>query len=79
MPSEKEWIKMVEKLLKGKTIVGVRWLTKKEAEDFCWSSRPVVLLLNDGTSIYPSRDDEGNDGGALLTTNDELSTIPVIR
>ena len=30
-----------------------------------WSFTCVVLLLDDGTTVYPARDAEGNDAGAL--------------
>ena len=75
---ERTWTDAASKLLKGKKITEVRYLSKKEARDLGWNRRSIVLQLNDGTVIYPSRDDEGNDGGALFTTNNELPIIPVL-
>ena len=74
-----EWTKTAEKQLLGRKIVKVRYMSKEEAEDMDWSSRPVVLQLDDGNIIYPSKDDEGNDGGALFTNNEEEPILPVLR
>jgi hypothetical protein len=38
-----------------------------------------MIELEDGTIIYPSRDDEGNDAGALFTSNEKTPTLPVMR
>ena len=43
-----------------------------------WDNRPVRIILEDGTNIFPMRDDEGNDGGAMFTTYKDLPCIPVI-
>jgi hypothetical protein len=63
------------KHLVGKTITFVRYLSKEEAQAMDWVSRPIVIQLDDGSCIWPSRDDEGNDGGSLFTT---LTEVPVI-
>lgn len=75
MPEE-AWLKKAREHLLGRKIVAVRWMSTKEADEMGWSSRPIVLQLNDGNVMYPSMDDEGNDGGALFT-NEE--TFPVMR
>jgi hypothetical protein len=54
-------------------------LTNDEAERLGWSSRSVILELDNGDLVWPSRDDEGNDAGALFTTNSKADTLPVIR
>lgn len=74
------WSEYGEKHLLGRTIVGVRYLTDKETEDLGWMSAAIVLLLDDGSSILPSRDDEGNDAGALFGQGKEGEelTFPVI-
>ena len=74
-----QWTEDASKLLLDKTIVEVRYMTDEEQTSMHWDSKPIILILNDGTAIYPSRDDEGNDAGALFTTNEDLPTIPVIR
>jgi hypothetical protein len=51
----------------GRTIVKVRKMTKKEAEQEGWLYKnTIVLELDDGTLIYPSGDEEGNHPGALF-------------
>ena len=54
----------------GKKIVRVRPMTNRELEREGWTltmhGRPPVLVLDDGTTIYPSQDEEGNHYGALV-------------
>ena len=51
--------------LQGRKIIEVRYMTKKEADDWGWYSRPIVMFLDDKSFLIPMRDDEGNDGGAI--------------
>ena len=55
--------------LVGLRIVGVRAMTDQEREDEGWEGSPhhaTVLVLSDGTILYPSCDEEGNGPGALF-------------
>ena len=72
------WTKLAKDLLVGRKIVKVEWITDEEAEEWMWSSKPISMLLDDGTWIYPSQDDEGNNGGALFTTSKVESCLPVM-
>ena len=76
---EQYWNDLVQVLV-GKTVRAVRYLNKSECEsEFSdWYSVPVVIEFTDGTYIIPMRDDEGNDGGALLSNLPDLGTIPVL-
>tara|TARA_Y100001938_G_C8081552_1_gene429464 strand:+ start:523 stop:816 length:294 start_codon:yes stop_codon:yes gene_type:complete len=66
----KKWETSANKMLLGKKIVKIRWLSKLSAKkDFGWYKRPIILTLDDGSEIMPQMDDEGNDGGALLWVN----------
>jgi len=76
--TEVYWTNQVKKALVGKKIVGVEYLPKKYLEEWMWYKRPIVLKLDDGTMLIPQMDDEGNDGGALWTSIEELQVIPVI-
>jgi len=76
---EKRWTEIAKKQFLNKRIVSVRYLSLEEANEFGWMQRPIVLQLEDGNIIFPSRDDEGNDGGSLFTNNKNESVIPVIR
>lgn len=78
MTKEEIWTAKAIKLLLNKKIVLVRYLTQEEADEMGWTSRPIVLMLDDKTMIFPSMDDEGNNGGALFTDNEELPGIPVL-
>ena len=72
------WQEQAVKLLKGRTIIKVQWMTKENAEQFDWHSRPLLMVLDNGTIMYAQTDDEGNDGGALyIDTGKEGLTLPV--
>ena len=73
-----EWGVKAMLLLVGRKIERVRYLTEKERREFGWSQRSLILILDDGTHIWPSADDEGNNAGAFFTTNSNLLTIPTI-
>ena len=77
---DKHWTKEAEEQLLGRKIVKVRYMSRDEADDLGWYSRPVVMQLDDGNLIYCSCDDEGNDGGALFfTTKDgKHDELPVL-
>jgi len=78
---EQNWNSKAENLLKNQKIVDVRYMTEKERDMLGWSNRCIIIVLNDGTAIYPSRDDEGNDAGALFVDNiekDISEVLPVI-
>ena len=60
------WTEVARSHLQGRIIESVRYLDLEEAEEMCWDSRPVVIELDDGALLYPSCDDEGNNGGALF-------------
>lgn len=59
----------------GRTIVQVRALTKEEMAEADWHSwGPVpVIILDDGTEIVASQDEEGNGPGALFISQPEVS------
>ena len=75
---EIQWIQRISKLLVGKKIVKVEYMNQADAEEQGWYKRPIQIRLEDGTWLTPSQDDEGNDGGALFTSDEDLPTIPVI-
>lgn len=74
-----KWEKQCTAFLEGKTIKRVFYLNKMDAQAMEWDNRPLVIQFTDGSYIYPSIDDEGNDGGALFTSDKELQVIPVMR
>tara|TARA_R110002051_G_scaffold119842_1_gene193109 strand:- start:708 stop:1310 length:603 start_codon:yes stop_codon:yes gene_type:complete len=52
--------------LEGKTIQRVRRLTEEEISVLGWHCNPLIIIFTDGTCLIPQRDDEGNDGGAMV-------------
>lgn len=76
----KKWTEYGTKHLVGRTIKKVRYLTDAEVRDLCWCESCLVMELDDGTMVFPSRDDEGNGGGALFGQGPkgEQLTFPVI-
>ena len=75
----KIWNKTANDLLLGKKIIKVEYMGSEEAEKSMWYSRPVRIILDDGTNILPMSDDEGNNGGALwLGSKDGEEVLPVL-
>ena len=72
------WKTRIEKYLKGRTIVRVDYCSEKEMEHQGWHCQPIQILLDNGTWLTPTSDDEGNNGGAIHTNIEELPIIPVI-
>jgi hypothetical protein len=56
--------------LVGRVVKAVRPMTEAELGAEGWEARrggaPAVIEFEDGTIVYPSRDDEGNGPGALF-------------
>ena len=73
-----KWNKKVADFLVGKTIKSVRYMTNEEMEDFMWYKKAIIIDFTDGHWIIPQSDDEGNNGGALYTSDDRLGVIPAI-
>lgn len=75
---DQRWNRIAQKQLLGKKIRAVSYMTQKEADDMGWSKRPVIIELDDGSTFFPSMDDEGNNGGALFTSDKDNPTLPVL-
>tara|TARA_B100000519_G_scaffold27507_1_gene19286 strand:+ start:203 stop:454 length:252 start_codon:yes stop_codon:yes gene_type:complete len=73
-----QWGKRVRDTLKGKTIVDARYLKGTEQQDLGWDSASIVLFLDDGNYLLVCMDDEMNGAGALRTSYEDLSMIPVV-
>ena len=56
----------------GRKIAEIREMTAEEREAEFWEDRfnnGIVLVLDNGVKLYPSRDHEGNGPGALFGMN----------
>ncbi len=73
-----KWSEEVYKKLVGLKIIDVRYMTDKETKAYDWPCAAIVIVLEDGNTLIPSTDDEGNGPGALFTTFEDLPIIPVI-
>ena len=72
------WIKKISNQLVGRQIVKIEYCSEKESEEQGWHNQPIQILLDNGTWLTPTSDDEGNNGGAIHTNIKELPIIPVI-
>jgi hypothetical protein len=64
--------------LVGKTIKSVRYQYTCEMKDMGWSKKSLVIFFTDGSYIFPSSDDEGNNAGTLFTSIKGLEGIPTL-
>ena len=62
------WTKYARERLLGKKIVIARYMEPDEVADMGWTVQPLALIFDDGSYVFPSMDDEGNDGGSLSGT-----------
>jgi len=75
----KQWTDYAMARLVNKKITNVRYMTIAEAKEWGWYKRPLIMMLNDGTQLILSMDDEGNDGGAMFgQKGDKDFTFPVL-
>ena len=79
LDTETKWLRIAGDQLTGRKIKSVRYMTEKERDEFGWFCRPIVIELDNGHLIWPSADDEGNDGGAICTTDEHQPVLPVMR
>ena len=54
----------------GHKIVAIRKTTAEEREQQYWSANGIVLVLDNGVSLLPVTDEEGNEPGRLLVDDD---------
>lgn len=79
--TEQKHTEIAKDLLVGRTITDVVYLSKLDCEQSLWNKRPIMIILDDDSTVIPMADDEGNDGGALHYFNpdkDITETIGVL-
>ena len=54
----------------GHKILAIRKTTAAEREQQYWSANGIVLVLDNGVSLLPVTDEEGNEPGRLLVDDD---------
>ncbi len=50
----------------GRKIIKVRDLTTAEIKEEGWEEGTLIIILDDGSKIFPSQDQEGNGPGSLF-------------
>lgn len=71
-----KWEDKCSTVLVGKTIKSVRYLYSVEKKDMGWSKRSLIIFFTDGSYLFPSSDDEGNNAGAFFTSFKGMEAIP---
>ena len=66
------------KKIAGQKIIAVRLMNSAEAKREGWNEEsrrylPIVLILENGLKLYPSRDSEGNGPGELFGTDGKMA------
>lgn len=77
--SKAHWGGLASKFLVGKTIKLVRYMNDEELDSMGWDTANLVIFFTDGSHIFASMDDEGNDSGVLFTSDPDIECIPSIR
>lgn len=52
--------------LVGRRTIAARYLTDAECNQQGWHRSTIMLVLDNGMTIVPMSDDEGNDAGSLM-------------
>ena len=77
----KYWNEKARHLLSGAKIIDVEYMSEKEVKESGWLNASVCMLVEQKGKrcwIYPMRDDEGNDGGALAFADGSNEILPVL-
>jgi hypothetical protein len=77
LKAAEQWEAKAAKLLVGRTIVEVRYLTPREVEGLGWHHSGLVLGFDDKSILIVSCDDEGNDAGAALYQSETADGDPI--
>lgn len=72
----RKWEEKCNSALVGKCIRYVGYLNEDEQRELGWYKRSLIIFFTDGTAMYPSVDEEGNDAGVYFTTISGLEVIP---
>jgi|15BtaG_2_1085339.scaffolds.fasta_scaffold00048_62 hypothetical protein len=74
------WVNYAREQLVGRTITNAFMMSQDDCDAMDWGSSGLMLELDNGTVIYPVRDDEGNGPGTLrgVTKDGEQLVFPVV-
>ena len=66
IPTKDDWTEKAAKLLAGRTIVDVRYMTPIEVDSWGWSESGLILTLDNNVEVMVVTDDAMNGAGSLL-------------
>jgi hypothetical protein len=78
MTNEERWNKVAHQLLVGRTVTDAFYMPARDARENGFQSRPLAIAFDNGLVLFPLADDEGNDAGALATTDAKNPLLPVL-
>lgn len=78
MSYETDVLAKLRSALVGKKIIKVEYMNAADASRMGWCNRPIAIVTEGGTVLFPLADVEGNDGGALATSIPECETVGVL-
>lgn len=68
-----------KRMFEGRIIKEVRYISDEEAGAVGLNNKGLVFTLDNGTLVWPVSDDEGNDSGAIHTSDNECRILPTFR
>jgi hypothetical protein len=74
-----KWATIASNQLLGRRIVEVRYMTDAEMAEHYWTSKALVLVLDNGLKVYAAEDEEGNEAGVLMTNDLRNPVLPAWR
>ncbi len=74
-----KWAKIAADQLLGRKIVEVRYMTDAEMAEQYWTSKALVLVLDNGRRIYAASDEERNEAGVIMTDDLHNPVLPAWR
>ena len=77
--SKAHWGGLAKKFLVGKKVREVRYMNDEELENLGFETANLVIWFDDGSFLYASMDDEGNDSGVICTSDPNTECYPSIR
>ena len=76
---ENKWNEKARKVLEGKKIISVRYMSNQEAEENGFDNRPVSFKLDTGVVVVVQSDDEGNNGCSMcVIKKGKIEILPTI-
>lgn len=60
-----DWEQLAKKVLLGKKIVMVRYMTESEMSETGFQNTGLIIELEDGTIFWPTSDNDGTNSGAI--------------